>query len=447
MCILGIMVTTANLIVLIASKFTSGGNSPALIFIRSLCVADALSGTFGIVKTIQVVFEKDSMVNCFLGESLLFTSIIASSFTLIALSLDIHIKLTDPLKYRDNMDKKLVIFLMIFLWNSACIVGFMPLLGWNAEEYVCSFFRYYSSGYLIFYQCLFAGGMLSLLAIHMRLQRTILKVQRKQSYIEESSSEFKLSSRIVLTTRIDAIFMVLLYVPMFVYISLHCNTCIFFSGSSTEDIYLLFFILPVLVKSLLSPLIHGTRTAQIWQVLSDFCFVDILGKILRVNSRKMRVSHVTGNNKGNCSIESIDTENVESNISLSTMTTVEQLNLSLNASTSQNSLPGQSSHTAAAGKAPPLNNSRSSVPVRRAIHWHERHSLDCLMHEPHCAIHIYHKNCCKNLTPKEEFLSAKNLLRKMSASSPAVDAVPPSYTKRKHVVQMNQTVSHMDVSV
>ena len=52
-CILGVVVLIGNIFILIVSKFASGGKSPVLVFIRSLCVADAIAGIFAVSKGIQ----------------------------------------------------------------------------------------------------------------------------------------------------------------------------------------------------------------------------------------------------------------------------------------------------------------------------------------------------------------------------------------------------------
>ena len=51
--VLGVFVLMGNIFILVISKFTSGGKSPTLVFVRSLCVADAIAGIFAISKGIQ----------------------------------------------------------------------------------------------------------------------------------------------------------------------------------------------------------------------------------------------------------------------------------------------------------------------------------------------------------------------------------------------------------
>lgn len=51
--VLGAFVLIGNIFILGISKFASGGKSPTLVFVRSLCVADAVAGVFAVSKGIQ----------------------------------------------------------------------------------------------------------------------------------------------------------------------------------------------------------------------------------------------------------------------------------------------------------------------------------------------------------------------------------------------------------
>ena len=78
-----------NLIVLVASKFTSSGRTPTLIFVRSLCVADIIMAGFGGLTTLLATLQP-VWINCFIGESLMFSSMLASIFTLFAFTVDLY---------------------------------------------------------------------------------------------------------------------------------------------------------------------------------------------------------------------------------------------------------------------------------------------------------------------------------------------------------------------
>ena len=50
---LGVLVLVGNIFILYISKYASGGKSPTLVFVRSLCVADAIAGVFAVSKGVQ----------------------------------------------------------------------------------------------------------------------------------------------------------------------------------------------------------------------------------------------------------------------------------------------------------------------------------------------------------------------------------------------------------
>ena len=50
---LGVLVLVGNIFILYISKYASGGKSPTLVFVRSLCVTDAIAGVFAVSKGVQ----------------------------------------------------------------------------------------------------------------------------------------------------------------------------------------------------------------------------------------------------------------------------------------------------------------------------------------------------------------------------------------------------------
>ena len=50
---LGVLVLVGNIFILYISKYASAGKSPTLVFVRSLCVADAIAGVFAVSKGVQ----------------------------------------------------------------------------------------------------------------------------------------------------------------------------------------------------------------------------------------------------------------------------------------------------------------------------------------------------------------------------------------------------------
>ena len=86
---LSVLVFLFNVVVLVASKYTSSGKTSTLIFVRSLCVAEILMAIYGGLKTLLSLLQPP-WINCFIGESLMFTSILASLFTLFGFTVDVY---------------------------------------------------------------------------------------------------------------------------------------------------------------------------------------------------------------------------------------------------------------------------------------------------------------------------------------------------------------------
>ncbi|XP_041350111.1 adenosine receptor A1-like [Gigantopelta aegis] len=263
---MGSVTMTANFIVLIASKFTGGGQSPTLVFVRNLCVSDVLVGAYGIFKMIMYLFLEDLLIDFFLPESLFFTASLAYGLSLLCLNLDCFIRLSRPLHYVQHLDKKNMITVMVILWNLSFIVGFLPQVGWKNVEFSHRFFRYYSWHYLLFVMVLHILILLFNCITLIFVKRHITIIRSCRHFISPTSSNFRHYCHLVVTSLIDVCFLVLCYVPLFVYFAFYCNVCLH-AGDSSGDVNIVYFIPVFLVKSFVSAIVHGYRTAQINEVM------------------------------------------------------------------------------------------------------------------------------------------------------------------------------------
>ena len=266
-----VALVVVNLCLLVASKFTSGGRTPILIFVRSLCVADTMSGTFGLMKMSQVLMRWH-WINCFLPESLLFSSIIAFNLTSVMLSATCHSMLSDFVKFDRRQDKHRSIFSMTFLWNSAFVVGFMPhmgwnlndRMGWNSEGHTCVFLLYYSKIYLAFVTSIVGVCLVITLVLQTRIQ-TLL-----QRSVVNKHLILKMTIPITKTTRMDCVSMFLCYLPPVVYLLLTCESCVLSVSTAVANATLVLFVPLVILRSVLTTLLHQSRTTQIGQVVDYF---------------------------------------------------------------------------------------------------------------------------------------------------------------------------------
>ncbi|XP_064632259.1 adenosine receptor A2a-like [Lineus longissimus] len=278
MCILGVLVIIANCTVLAISKFATGGKSATLIFVRSLCVSDSIAGLYAVIKTVFIYVDVErALVNCFVGECLFFTSLMASVFTLLLLTADCFFRLLYPLQCQSYMDKKLVIIYMIFLWNFSFIIGFCPLNGWNNNDYDsnewtlgkrCMFFHYYPSAYFVMVTSIFVTCIVFMFGLHVKISITARSKAWWAKRFGRQRTDLKKTMKVVTLVRIDMIASCVFYLPFFVYTLLYCKDCLWHDINA--DALYLFFIPFMLVKSLLNAMIHGGRTSQFKQVLHRF---------------------------------------------------------------------------------------------------------------------------------------------------------------------------------
>ncbi|WAR25250.1 hypothetical protein MAR_010954 [Mya arenaria] len=182
-CIFSGIVIVMNCILLVASKFTTGGKSSTLIFIRSLCLSDMLIGIFGLFKCILLMNIDDRLINCFLPESLFISASTTICLTLLWLNIDSYLRLAKPLGYITCMDKHNVIITTMVVWNAAFITGFLPQMGWCVEEFACNVFHFYSFSYITFVGAIWVLCIIGSCITQFLLEKTTKLIQRENSFI------------------------------------------------------------------------------------------------------------------------------------------------------------------------------------------------------------------------------------------------------------------------
>ncbi|XP_067684613.1 sphingosine 1-phosphate receptor 2-like [Haliotis asinina] len=318
-----ILTTVCNLVVLIASKFTSGGKSPTLVFIRSLCVSDSLIGIYGLFKIVMYMCLDKLLVNFFLAESLFFTASFASGLSLLSLNIDSCMKLAEPLNCGHPMDKKNVITVMVMLWNLSFVIGFLPQMGWcetNGKIHVLRFFIFHPWHYLLFFSLILIVIFVSNIIITVYMKKRITLIQSHRSFLSPNSTKFQKYHTLVITAVIDMVLWVLCYLPFFAYLAVYCDVC-YFRGRMVAERNIVYFIPIFLTKSFISGIVHGYRTAQIHEVMTRFSrsFSRIVQNS-RQRSRKA-VSVISNGQNSNHDGESQEQEAAQSNAELTQSTT------------------------------------------------------------------------------------------------------------------------------
>ena len=268
LCVLAAFTIISNAVVLIASKFTTAGTSATLVFIRSLCFADVVVGLFGIFKSILLNHLDGVMINCFLPESMFVSASTTLSLSLLWLNCDSYFRLTSPLGYGRKMDKSNIINLMMILWNFSFILGFMPQMGWNKDEYSCNMFNYYDEVYLlsvglVWFFCMFLSCI-----FQQKLRKVRKQVLEDSHFLTPQSFEFRKYSKLIVTIRIDVIIWIISYVPLLIYLTLFCNSCSL-GGREAANSNLFFFMPIFLIRSFISAFVHSYRTIKIQQVMKN----------------------------------------------------------------------------------------------------------------------------------------------------------------------------------
>ena len=260
MSILGVIVMATNGVALTASRYTTGGRCPEMIFVRTLCAADALTGLYGVVRPIQML-ACPRWPNRFLPEALLFTSFVASNLTLVLATVDCYIRICHRALFYVN--KTTIIFTLVVLWNVAFVVGFVPQMDLNDVDGASSFFCFYNADYLVFIVTIFVACMLPSVAllVYMRVRT------RRSAPISCMFYSAELARDIVSTVQLDVAAQIVFSAPVAAYLMLHCYECRLYEGDTT---LLLFLAIVILSKSLLSAVLHCVNTKKIKMVLIAF---------------------------------------------------------------------------------------------------------------------------------------------------------------------------------
>lgn len=265
--IMGVLAGSASVTVLVISQFKSAGDTSFLVFIRCLCVSDLLIGISGLLKTIFLVNIDILMVNCFLPESLFISALSASIFILCWLNVDCMLHLYKPKDKQYHMEKSNVISGAVILWNSAFIVGFVPLMGWNNIEYDCVFFHYYAKLYLLFLALVWILAIMVCSAIQIKTFQIIGSIRQQTYALNRHSKEYKKYESMVQTVRIELITWSLCFAPFFLYIVI----CFSIYGDPSVFPYVNLFIpcsmLVFAFRSLINAILNGYKTNDVHKIV------------------------------------------------------------------------------------------------------------------------------------------------------------------------------------
>ena len=234
-------------------------------------MCNILVAAFAIQKTLQI-FTDSVWVNCFLPESLLVTGLLAAAGTQVISMTDAGLRIYSPIVYQNYVQKIMVIFVMVFVWNTSFLMGFLPQIGWNASHYSCSLFVFYSPSYLWLLCAVYLCYITCSGLIHVRLWHAIRHLRPLSERMETSSQLDKVESMVV-TSRLYLFLNIICHLPCAVYIMVGASYYRdWITTSSGDRSYNELYLLPLLeTAAICGLLLYGTNTPEIKAVLSQGC--------------------------------------------------------------------------------------------------------------------------------------------------------------------------------
>ncbi|XP_034951430.1 adenosine receptor A2b-like [Chelonus insularis] len=149
-------------------------------YIISLATADLLVGLFAIPFAILASIGLPTNFHaCLFTVSVLIVLCTISIFCLVAVSVDRYWAILYPMGYSRNVRTKTAIGIICVCWIAGTLVGFLPLLGWNAgykSEQKCIFVKVMDYDYLVFlYFATIIFPALLIAAFYAHIYRIVLK--------------------------------------------------------------------------------------------------------------------------------------------------------------------------------------------------------------------------------------------------------------------------------
>ena len=171
-----------------------------------------------------------------------------------------------------QQDKRVIISVMIIIWNVAFIIGFLPQIGWNSRDLSCIFFHYYSSSYLFFLAGCVIVSIFACAIYQIQIQRTVRlrNIRHRLSFVDETRQYHASVAEItIILTRFDLLLDFVFYIPIMVYLVVHCGKCVLYEDTRKESRDVLFFYPLILAKGVCALFLHASRTPQILKILKD----------------------------------------------------------------------------------------------------------------------------------------------------------------------------------
>ncbi len=257
---LGLLLST---IILVAFAYSSNSKVLGEACVTSFLLADIISFFFGILKT-ALIFAKPAMVNCFLAEGLLFCGTLAHCLSQLLWTVYLNTSLTPMALTGQNQEnhKRTTIFALLFIWNFAFIVGFLPQMTWTSQKFTCRFYEFFQLYYLILFSAIVhLSNFLSIVFIW--------KLMRSLSRTSNAASASGLLLRELLpAATATSVLAVLFLTPSSAFLLLHCPICLLPQPYYTNAVLRIFYV-AMCSKSLLDLPVYLFKIPEIRATFAD----------------------------------------------------------------------------------------------------------------------------------------------------------------------------------
>lgn len=177
---ISICIILENLVVLLAVLFRIRLRSRwVYVCIANITLSDLLAGVAYVVNLFMSgsrTFKLSPALWLF-REGLLFVALAASIFSLLLIAVERYTTMLKPLSQKSGKKTRRVYAMVALCWLMACVLGFLPLLGWNCVcnlDSCSTLLPLYSKSYILFALILFffillaIGVLYSLIFLHVR---------------------------------------------------------------------------------------------------------------------------------------------------------------------------------------------------------------------------------------------------------------------------------------
>ncbi|OCU00862.1 sphingosine 1-phosphate receptor 4 [Xenopus laevis] len=204
----------------------------------------------------------------FLREGLLFTTLAASTFSLLVTAVERYCTMVILVSENNSVKSMRVQGLIVLCWVLAGVVGFLPLLGWNCLceiERCSSLLPLYSRNYLFFSIILLGVTLLGIIAAYCTIYYLVCTSGKRVAETNSSRRSFHLLKTVLIILSA----FVICWSPLFFFLIVDF-TC---SPPSCKSPLGLEWVLAVAVlNSAINPLIYSFRSSDMRRaVLELFC--------------------------------------------------------------------------------------------------------------------------------------------------------------------------------